>query len=192
MIAGALIVSTVLLCSGGTKVYEKKLTFDSIEQIVNILDSEVISAYDNKDNQKFTDIYLECLSKRKRISGSNMNHYSSFNLEVDSERDNELIKEEIIANYLQLNKDNMKNNNVPNKIEAISVKGTATIMYSMNYYDIGENAKENEEVKMDLVFIDEGEGWVIDYMWISTNIINQENPDNHEFNEINEVNYDSN
>lgn len=157
IVLGIFIISTaMLMCRSGGKAYEKKMTFNSIDEIIEVLNNNVIKVEEKSGNYIDSNIFLECLSKRKRITDSTL-YYSRINLEYNKEKNTEKAKKQIINEYLKLCKENLEGYEVPDKIEA-------------GIYDFhgkyADGAGDNE-AEMKLVFIDEGEGWVIDYFIIN-------------------------
>lgn len=150
------IITVMLMCKSGNKAYEKKLTFNSIDEIIEILNNNPLEARDKSGANITSNIFSECLSKRKRICGHNL-EYSKIKLKYNEEKNTKEVKNKVISEYLNMCKENLKGYERPKKIDAriYDFKGTYT-------YDDYECKGE-----INLVFIDEGEGWVIDYFMIS-------------------------
>ena len=144
------IVTAMLMCKSGNKAYEKKLTFNSIDEIIEVLNNNPLEAKDKSGVNVTSNIFSECLSKRKRICGHNL-EYSKIKLKYNEE------KNQIINEYLNMCKESLKGYKEPKKIDA-------RIYDFQGNYTYYENEHEGE---ITLVFIDEGEGWVIDYFMIS-------------------------
>ncbi|NLK93737.1 MAG: hypothetical protein GX275_00910 [Clostridiales bacterium] len=160
-IIGAFIVITVMLCNmNNEKIYEKKVYYNSPEEIINEIDNNVISAIKNDGSYGeliYLDNFNECLSKRKRIVGPAIN-YCKIKINDATKETSDEEKKLIINNYL-IKTNNIKNYKRPERIDALSfeAKGEGP------YYQVDSN----ETFKIDIVFIDEGEGWVIDGFFIS-------------------------
>lgn len=160
-IIGAFIVITVMLCNmNNEKIYEKKVFYSSPEEIINEIDNNAISAI-KKDGSYGELIYLdnfnECLSRRKRIAGPGITYNKiKFNDATKETTDEE--KKLIINNYLIMTQ-NIKNYKSPERIDALSFEAKGEEPYN--------EVSTNETFKIDIVFIDEGEGWVIDSFFIS-------------------------
>jgi hypothetical protein len=149
----------LLATVGRSHTYEKKVKFTSAKDIISELNSKPLAAFKDESKRKYnivySDIFNECLSKRKRITSPGIT-YSRLNVTINKERDNEENKKLIIENYLSRGK-NIECFNTPDKIEAYNLIGTCEDLYD----------KKNDKVNMDVVLIDEGEGWVIDYFNIN-------------------------
>ena len=150
------IVTAMLMCKSGNKAYEKKLTFNSIDEIIEVLNNNPLEAKDKSGVNVTSNIFSECLSKRKRICGHNL-EYSKIKLKYNEEKNTKKAKNQIINEYLNMCKESLKGYKEPKKIDAriYDFQGNYT------YYE------EKNEGEITLVFIDEGEGWVIDYFMIS-------------------------
>lgn len=67
--AGAFILVTALLCMNpGGKMYQKQKHFNSVNEVLTQLESNRIIDDDNRETE--TDEFKECLSKRKRLTYS--------------------------------------------------------------------------------------------------------------------------
>lgn len=150
------IITAMLMCKSGNKAYEKKLTFNSIDEIIEVLNNNPLEAKDKSGVNVTSNIFSECLSKRKRICGHNL-EYSKIKLKYNEEKNTKKAKNQIISEYLNMCKENLKGYKTPKKIDA-------RIYDFQGNYTYDEDEHEGE---ISLVFIDEGEGWVIDYFMIS-------------------------
>lgn len=165
-IVGIIIVGTVILCAGNKeRSYKKSMIFTSPTEIVEIINNESIGVYDNqKGDIVNTTKFLECLSKRKRITYSKLN-YESINAKKLDEDNTEEIRNEIINSYKNKCK-SLYGVSAPDKLDAVRLSGYG--IYNVNAYSVNRGDYEHsDDVEIDIVFIDEGEGWVIDYFWIS-------------------------
>ena len=166
-VCGILIIATTLLSSVNKyEVYEKKKHFTEVEDILDVLNENTLVAVKEEPSgfsTAYSDEYYECLSKRKRLTDPLLN-FSNYELKIDESRNNKEEEESIKENYYKLRK-NLKNLDEPQKVKALPLVGRAkNVMYP---YINNSEVKEDEfwhNIKMDIVFIEEGEGWVIDYM----------------------------
>lgn len=160
-IAGTFIITTTLLCNlGKSAIYEKKISFSTPEEVVAKLNVSTLAAVrtTNMSDIIYTDDFYECISRRKRLTDP-LVVWSQVNVEINKDKDPKLEKERIINDYLARGK-NLNNFKIEEKIEAYNLSGTC--IYIPNY-------KSNIEV--DVVLIDEGNGWVIDYFMEKNNNI---------------------
>ena len=58
---------------------------------------------------------------------------------------------------------------VPEKIEVLTLTGIGYSTSDLYIQNKEVECSNPENIDINIVFIDEGEGWVIDYFWISTN-----------------------
>lgn len=151
-----IIVTVMIMCRPVGKAYEKKITFSSIDEIIEILNNNSLNVIDKSGIYVTNNIFSECLSKRKRICGNNL-EYSRINLKYNEEKNTENAQKQVINEYLRLCKKNLDGYKVYDKIEARIYDFEGTYIHD-NTYNKGE---------ISLVFIDEGEGWVIDYFMIN-------------------------
>lgn len=153
--AGLFVILTSIICFGDREVvYKKKIHFNSPEEVIEVLNTKILNAYE-ESNRPYssivnTDDFKECLSKRKRTAGSLLT-FQNLNVEVQENCDEEKIKNNyrVLANQFI-------DYEVPDNLKAYTLKGT--------YYTLHD---VQEKINMDLVFIDEGEGYVIDYIMCS-------------------------
>ena len=155
------IIAFLLSISDKNKLYEKKVNYKSPDEVISVLNSIPLSVYDKSSNTFIqNDEFKECLSKRKRVTDSLVG-FRDLKLEIDTERNTEKGKEEIISYYLS-KLDNLYSYEKPNKIEAVALKGIGRTQYYS-----GEDDFITLNLDVSIVFIDEGEGWVIDYFTYS-------------------------
>ena len=165
VIAGILLflLTTVMLCSIDEKMYIKKKHFESTEQIINILDNnELVNINKRGFGDKNSDIYNECLSKRKRLTDDDFQYVKMDIKQVEKLNDKQ--KKAIIKNY---DKPSANYKNTDQKItrkEAVRIKAT---VYNSNIYCNDPEIKDEDKFWdsiITMVLIDEGEGLVIDYI----------------------------
>ncbi|PRR81087.1 hypothetical protein [Clostridium vincentii] len=168
-IAGTFIIMTGLLCNlGKSASYSKKINFSEPEEVLGKLNSSTLAAFENS-NLNGSDIiytydFYECLSSRKRLTSPGV-IWSDVDLNINKDKDPKAESERIINDYLTRGK-NLKNFKSEKKIQAYNLSGTCIYVY---------NGKSNIEV--DVVLIDEGKGWVIDYFMVRSDVLEGEQND---------------
>ncbi|SFC22441.1 hypothetical protein [Clostridium uliginosum] len=172
VILGVFIVGTSLLCISSDNIYKKQKKFNSSSEVLQQLDNNVIIALDEKGVFSETNELKECLSKRKRISNSQIN-YLDFNLKEVKEL-NEKQKKSILDDYIIKSNSLVKSNK---KTIMEPVRVLANVKYDGGYRHSKHGDKEGNII-FDFVIVDEGEGFVIDY-------IVEHNPSNAEEGETN-------
>lgn len=151
---GIFIIATILLCyKDMNSIYEKKLIFNSPEEIIEVLNSNVLMGQDKDFRYVNSNAFLECLSKRKRITDSSIN-FLSLKLKYDENINTDSHKESLVNKYFSLCEQNLKGYERPLKVQG------ATYRFK------GKYTQGDDSGYMDIIFIDEGEGWVIDYFLI--------------------------
>lgn len=165
IIAGILlsILVTIMLSSSDEKMYVKKQHFDSTEEIINILDNnEFVNINKRGFLDKNSDIYNECLSKRKRLTDDDFEYVKMDIKEVEKLNDKQ--KKAIIKNYDKVSANYKNTDQKITRKEAVRIK--ATVYNSNIYYDDPEIKDEDKfwDSIITMVLIDEGEGLVIDYI----------------------------
>lgn len=163
---GIFTLVTILLCvNTENPMYQKKKHFDTVNDVLMQLETNKIKA-DNRNSEKETDEFQECLSKRKRLT------YSEFNFErIKIEKIEELEDEKkkyLIGEYNKI-QEKLSMPYKTTKIQPVrlDVKGTYP------YKDAYGNPVQRDSV-IDLVMVDEGEGMVIDY-YVQHDIENKDN-----------------
>ena len=171
-----LILLTCMLSVNNEKMYVKKKHFNSSTEVLQELSTNKLMIQKNGDWQYInSDVFNECLSKRKRLTDSD---FYGISLEIkDNIKLSDKEKEKIKNDYKKLLK-NYKNVDMKiTKIEPVKLK---VRIYNENYYSnapgLKDEDKYNDEL-LTLVFIDEGEGMVIDYFYeedINNNIYGEQ------------------
>lgn len=162
-IAGALIVGTVMICNiGKVEVYEKKSNFKDTNEVIEVINSAPIGIYDETIGDTiYSDDFLETLSYRKRATDPRV-PFSSLKLEIDEDNNSEEKKKGILDDYIAKCK-KLKNYKVQDNAQAIVLKAKASNIYPS--YDEKDNKYYVElNYTINIVLIDEGEGYVIDYL----------------------------
>ncbi|MBQ3422253.1 MAG: hypothetical protein IJH34_11440 [Romboutsia sp.] len=164
---GAFIGITLILAGNqcNTKLYEKQKTFTSSSEILEQLNNKELRDYNKRKTREVgncgeTKDLLESVSERMRLTNSYFNYDKIEIEEVVDLTENQ--KKEIIDAYEKLKLSYTKAKPV-SKVEAVRVKLKT---YYTDYSDDGEKIfRPNDWISYnDLVFIDEGEGMVIDYI----------------------------
>ena len=141
---GAILVITLFICNyKKSDLYEKKVHYASPDQIVDVFNNNKLSIED-KGNVYSTKEYLECVSKRRRIC-NDVFEVDSIHLTYDKEYNTTERIDSLYKEYIKKKK-----------------------KYSEPYTDIDIRfysgvLNSDEKVKIGIVFIDEGEGYVMDY-----------------------------
>lgn len=141
---GLMFVITLFICNyDESDIYEKKVHYASPDQIIDVINNNKLSIVD-RGNVYSTKEYLECISKRRRAC-DDVFELEDIHLTYDKEYNTE---EKIHSLYKEYMKEKKKYNESFTDID-------------IRFY-IGElNSQDN--VEMGIVFIDEGEGYVMDY-----------------------------
>ncbi|GAA0076238.1 hypothetical protein UT300005_06160 [Clostridium sp. CTA-5] len=156
---GVFIVITGLLCiSSENKVYQKEKYFNNLTEVLQQLENNKLIVFDQKGEEQESKQFSECLSLRKRIAGSQMNYGSMSNIKLQELTEKQ--KKSIEDNYKNYIK-NIKNYGEKKNIEA--VRFTADITRPRYSYKSDIEHSDVESKVIDMVFVDEGEGTVIDY-----------------------------
>ena len=164
VLSGIFIVSTIMLCTNTNKTYEKNKKFSSKNEIIEIINHKQIGALDKNKEFVTTSDFKECLSKRKRVTASQLDYYK-IDGEVLPEK-NTKEKNDLLISQYKLNVERLKGYKIPDKIEALTLTGKA---YSVGELYAKDYISATDNVDINIIFIDEGEGLVIDYFWVSSN-----------------------
>ncbi|AOR23511.1 hypothetical protein [Clostridium taeniosporum] len=151
---GAFVVMTALLCIGtNDKIYKKQVHFNTTDEILNQLENNKLIVFNEKGDWVASKQFSECLSLRKRIAGSAMDYETINNIEKQDITEEE--KEEIKKDYInQASK--LSNYKIQDNIDVVRIK------CDTHYLRWDHSNKQ----RIDMVFVDEGEGKVIDYICI--------------------------
>lgn len=161
--AGAFLALTLILGmqQKDTKMYEKQKNFSSSSEILEQLNNKPLRAL-NIEKGRVEETYdtLECFSQRKRLTDSDLN-YSKIEIKENIKLTDEQ-QQSIINQYNKLRLSYSKRKPV-SKTEAVRIKIQP---YYTGYSEEGQEVYEPQDqlVYMNLVFVDEGEGMVIDYI----------------------------
>jgi len=153
---GAFVVITTLLCMNPDgKMYKKQKHFDTVNDVLIQLETNKIQEIDRNGDENETSEFKECLSKRKRLTFSQM-RFETMKIEKIEELDEEK-KKSIIDDYNKA-QSRLSMPYKPTKIEPIRLDVKVTYPYE----DENGNAVTTNNM-VDFVMVDEGEGMVIDY-----------------------------
>lgn len=161
---GFFIVITAFLGMSDEKVYQKQKHFETVNEVLQQLDNNILNSYDEKYDFKATSELKECISERKRLTDSKFSYGKIEILNVEELDEEE--KQEILKEYEAFRNEFSKRREIT-KEEAvrISINGLKPHI---------ENGKrvygEPRKLELDLVLIDEGEGLVIDYLMERRNV----------------------
>lgn len=165
-----ILVCILALCMvGGENAYVKKKRFSSVDEIVNVLNTSPLSVVDidgTRNKQIYSDDFYECLSKRKRLTDPGVS-WKTVNLTI-SEDFSDKEKKDLIETYVN-QVIRMKKYKMPENIQAVNLKGTYVDVYD-------PESIRNYEVNV--IFIDEGEGLVIDGFYPKRDYLQNDNTKN--------------
>lgn len=152
ILAGCFVLVTALLCISDKKMYEKQKHFNTVDEVLEQMQNYPIQAKSEKGKIIETNEFKECLSKRKRLTYSQFD-FSNIKITKIHEMSEEE-KKKIIDHYTELKQNLSRTPKYDNiQVERVSAK------IGYNYVN-----DDLEEAVIDFVFIDEGEGFVIDYI----------------------------
>lgn len=151
-------ILTAFLCNDRGNVYQKQKNFKNVDEVLDTLESNQVTMVSNRYYRVVTDEISECLSKRKRVAGDGREYkLSNFEkISIDEIIDlSEKEKSEILDAY------NSYRQNYNGKLEVsnvtpIKIKVTGTL-------NLGGNIVSEKSI-ITMVLVDEGEGFVIDYI----------------------------
>ncbi|MBW6409393.1 hypothetical protein [Clostridium weizhouense] len=156
---GLFIVITGLLCiSSENKVYQKERYFNNPTEILEQLQNNKLIVFNQKGEEQESKQFSECLSLRKRIAGSQIYYETISNIKLQELTDKQ--KKIIEDNYKNSIK-KIKNYGEKNNIQA--VRFTADVTRPIYTYKSDVEHSDIKSKVIDMVFVDEGEGTVIDY-----------------------------
>lgn len=158
VILGFFIVITGLLSMNDEKVYKKQKHFETVSEVLQQLDNTSLNSYDEKFSLNETNELKECISERKRLTDSKLDYGKIEILNVEELKDED--KQGLLKDYNTLRNQYSKRREIT-KEEPVRINANA-------WYSHTENGRrvysEPRKLELDLVFVDEGEGLVIDYL----------------------------
>jgi hypothetical protein len=173
VVFGFFIVITAFLSMNNEKMYKKQKHFETVNEVLEQLDNRPLNLYDEKYDYNATNELNECVSERKRMTGIRLDYGKMEILKVEELNDNE--KQEILKDY------NIRRNEFSKRREITKEEPAridAKVWYS--HIENGKRVYSNpRKINFDFVFVDEGEGLVIDYLIEQHNV----KLDNEEVNE---------
>lgn len=168
-VIGVLLI-TILLGTNSEKMYLKKKHFNNVNELLYNLENNKLQEYDNRGYKVETDSFKECLSVRKRITYADF-YPSKIEIKEINKLD-EKAKKAILDDYYNFTEDYLVKNREIKAIEPIRLNAKL-YYYNGNSYKNGKYvdlySEENNEIT--LVAIDEGEGFVIDYVVLRNEIV---------------------
>ena len=163
LIGGFVLLTALLGPVSQDKMYKKQKNFSSAEEVIQVIDGRpILTVHDGtRGDVKETDDFLECLSVRKRLTESDF-YFAKIDV-------NEVVKldektEKDILNYYESLRKKFTKALPASREEAVRLKVNT---YHMKNYRTGEIEKSDMDdayQMIDLVLIDEGEGFVIDFV----------------------------
>lgn len=158
VVLGIFIVVTALLGANNNKMYQKQKNFKTTNEILEQLETKMLIAIDEDGRIAETNDLKECFSERKRLTFSQFN-FAKVEIEKVHELD-ENQKKSILKEYETCRREFTKRRPITKEEPVrIDVKGYHT------YREQGKlRYNEPQELEIDLVLVDEGEGLVIDYI----------------------------
>lgn len=158
VILGFFIVITGVLSMNDEKVYKKQKHFETVNEVLQQLDNTPLNSYDEKFSLNETNELKECISERKRLTDSKLDYGKIEILNVEELKDED--KQGLLKDYNTLRNQYSKRREIT-KEEPVRINANA-------WYSHTENGRrvysEPRKIELDLVFVDEGEGIVIDYL----------------------------
>lgn len=131
--------------SGKNSIYQKKVTFNNPSDVIDDLSDINLKDIDNKDSDDFK----ECLSKRKRAVGSDVHSFDRLSVKsVDYTSEK---AKSILETYKKMRQEFYKSSSDINAVAAV---------INMDLY---RDNRISSTKSYNVVFIDEGEGYVIDF-----------------------------
>lgn len=155
------------------KMYVKQKNFQSVDEVIEVLNTQplkqILKSSYREDN---TDTFEECLSVRKRLTQSGF-HAAKLDVDEIVELDDD--EQNKILNYYMKMRERFSKRLPISKSEVVRLKVT---QYYIDDPRTGKLEKQSYNDSsysiLDLVLVDEGEGYVIDFV----NLYNSEhNPD---------------
>ncbi|OOM75247.1 hypothetical protein CLPUN_33770 [Clostridium puniceum] len=158
VVLGFFVVITALLGMNGEKLYQKQKLFETVDEVLHQLDNKPLKEVNEKGIFTESNDLKECFSERKRLTDSRFDYGKIGIAKLGELNDND--KQEILEEYNAFRNQFSKRREIT-KEEPVRIYIEA--WYS--HLDNGKRVYVNpRKIKIDLVFIDEGEGLVIDYI----------------------------
>jgi len=170
VVLGFFIVITALLGMNNEKMYQKQKHFESVDEVLQQLNNKPLKAVNEKGIFAESNELKECFSERKRLTDLKFDYGKIQITKVGELDDNE--KQEILKEYNTRRNEFSKRRGIT-KEEPIRIEAEAWHLYTEQGKSVYSNPRK---LTLDLVFVDEGEGLVIDYIMEKNNekVNNQE------------------
>lgn len=153
---GIVIIVTAFLGMDNNKMYQKQKHFETVNEVLDQLNDKQLKAIDDTGKLTETNEFKECFSERKRLTNFEFN-FSKVNIEKVCDL-NEKDKSEMLSEY-----DGFRNN-FSKRRPITREEPVSLIVDAYNYSSLKEKDDRSQKLKVNLVFVDEGEGLVIDYI----------------------------
>ncbi|OVE67069.1 hypothetical protein CCS79_15525 [Clostridium diolis] len=153
---GIVIIVTAFLGMDNNKMYQKQKHFETVNEVLDQLNDKPLKAIDDTGKLTETNEFKECFSERKRLTNFEFN-FSKVNIEKVCDL-NEKDKSEMLIEY-----DGFRNN-FSKRRPITREEPVSLIVDAYNYSSLKEKDDRSQKLKVNLVFVDEGEGLVIDYI----------------------------
>lgn len=163
VVLGFFIVITALLGMNNEKMYQKQKHFESVNEVLQQLNNKPLKTFNEKGIFTESNDLKECFSERKRLTDLKFDYGKMEITKVEELDDNE--KQEILKEYNTRRNEFSKRRGIT-KEEPIRIDVEVWHSYAEQGKSIYRN---HRNLKLDLVFIDEGEGLVIDYIMEKNN-----------------------
>lgn len=164
LIGGLILLTAFLGPLENEKMYVKQKNFQSVDEVIEVLNTQPLKQISQKKNsyrQEYTDIFEECLSVRKRLTQSG---FHAAKLDVDEIVDLDDDEENKILNYYIKLREKFSKRLPISRSEVVRLKVTE---YNISDPRTGKLEKvqydDSSYSILDLVLVDEGEGYVIDF-----------------------------
>jgi len=163
VVLGFFIVITAFLGMNDEKMYQKQKHFETVDEVLQQLDNKPLEVFDEKGILTESKELKECFSERKRLTELRFNYGKIEITKVGELRDND--KQEILKEYNTFRNEFSKRREITRE-EPVTIYVDAWHSNIENGKRVYSNPRKR---KIDLVFIDEGEGLVIDYIMEKNN-----------------------
>ena len=163
LIGGFIVLTGLLGPVSQEKIYRKQKNFSSPEEIIQILDTKpILGIKDGTIGEvKETEDFSECLSVRKRLTNSDMN-IAKLNVKEVVELDEN--SENALLNYYNVLRQKFTKRLPVSREKAVRLKINSYYISNWRTGEMEANQTDGSDEIIDLILIDEGEGYVIDFV----------------------------